>query len=417
MEITATGRRNVRSRGSEVWVTELADANGRVIPVDELRVEGDWERREQDGSVVLCSHQHQPARLRWKAKANGPLRLTLVSHPWSGVAQIRFNGVKRTIDLFSDQGIRALELDPANPGNFAADDSGHLDQRVYAARPPSLLTFANPLTLFRDMWFRRHLIWQFALRDLQSRYRGSHLGIIWSFLTPLLMLVVYTIVFGYLFNRSFGSGQEAAGLPSTQESMFVFPLILFTGLIVFNIFSECLNKAPSLVTRNPNYVKKVVFPVEILPVSTLIASLINGLIMLVLFLLGSVLFLHRFCATVLLFPLVLLPVLMLTLGLTWLFASLGVFIRDINNAIGVAVSALFFLSAIFFPIDQFSRRTELIMRMNPMANLVDDARRTLIMGLPPHWPWWVAVTIFSAVIMQVGYVWFMKSKRWFPDVL
>lgn len=417
LEIIATGRRNVRSQDSEVWLGQLTHADGRIVPLKDFDADRGWERRQEKGKEYLYSRQNQPAKLRWKGIAEGPMRLSLVSHPWSGVAEIRWNGIKRSIDLFSNDGRLELTLDPDDPSTFAPQENNHSDRRTYASRPPSIRTYANPVYLFSNLWHRRHLIWQFAMRELVARYRGSYLGTFWTILTPLLMLCVYTIVFGFLFGRDFGAPQENAGLPSTKENYAVFPLILFTGLLVFNIFAECANKSPGLITHNPNYVKRVVFPLEILPVSTLIASLLNALIMLALFFAGSILFLHRFCLTAFLFPLVLLPVLMLSLGLGWFFASLGVFIRDIGNAVGIMVSALFFLSAIFFPIDQFGGTTEFIIRLNPLANLVDDARRTLILGLPPHWLWWGGMTIFSALVMQAGYVWFMKSKRWFADVI
>lgn len=417
LEIIATGKRNVRSQGSEVWFGYLARADGSRVPHEEMRWDRGWEVRDHNGAPALCSHQRQPARLRWKGRMDGPMRLALASHSWSGVAQIRFNGVRRTVDLYSDRKQMVFDLDPADPRAFAPDDGAHLDQRVYRSRPPSVWTYANPIRTGRDLWMRRHLIWQFAMRDLLARYRGSYLGAFWSILNPLLMLVVYTIVFGGLFKRDFGQVQAASGLPPSQDNQIVFGLILFTGLLVFNIFSECVAKAPRLIVGNSNYVKRVVFPLEILPVSILVSSLINSLIMLGLFFLGSLLFLQRFCMTALLFPLVLIPVIMLSLGLGWFFSSLGVFVRDIDSAIGVAVSALFFMSAIFYSIEDFGVTIEHLLRLNPMANLVDDARRTLILGLPPHWLWWAGMLVLSALVMQAGYIWFMKSKRWFSDVI
>jgi len=417
LEITATGQKNVRSHGSEVWLCHLRQADGENVSIHAMKWESGWELRENgENGVRLCSHIHQPARLRWKGEVAGPLRLAFVSHPWSGVVQVRFNGVRRLIDLYGQGGEKSLILDPANPSAFAPDTT-QLDERIYQSKPPSLWDFANPLTLARNLWSKRMLVWQFALRDVQGRYRGSYLGIFWSLLTPLMLLAVYTIIFSGLMPRGgFDSIQKMANIPPGNAA--VFPVILFSGLIVFNIFSECINKSPGLITHNPNYVKRIIFPVEVLPFSILLSCLIHALISFSLLFLGSVLFLHRLYWTWLLLPLALLPLLMMTTGLSWFLSSLGVFVRDIGNIVSVAVSALFFLSAVFFSVDDMKHGlATYIVRANPVASVIDDVRRVLFGGAMPQWDRWAMLMLLGLLMMQAGYVWFMKSKRWFSDVL
>ncbi|MCX7014989.1 MAG: ABC transporter permease [Candidatus Sumerlaeota bacterium] len=176
---------------------------------------------------------------------------------------------------------------------------------VFTARSPSFLRFANPLTMWRRLWAQRGLIWQFTVRDVQGRYRGSFLGLFWSFFTPLLMLSVYTFIFGYVFN-SWQSGAAAATQPAVLAVRIQWVLKLFCGLIVFGVFSECVTRAPGLIVGAPNYVKKVVFPLEILPVAALGASLIHAAISMGLLLAALLVFERQLSPAIALFPLVLL---------------------------------------------------------------------------------------------------------------
>ena len=168
---------------------------------------------------------------------------------------------------------------------------------------------------------------------------------------------------------------------------------------------------------NPNYVKKVVFPLELLPVALLLASLVHAGISTLILLAGQALFLGQLSGTLLWFPLVVAALGMLTLGGTWLLASLGVFIRDIGPAVSIALTVLMFMSAIFYPSSALPGKVRWVTDANPIALIVDDARRTLVFGQPPHWVRLGLVAVASAVAMQLGYVWFMRSKRWFADVI
>ena len=261
----------------------------------------------------------------------------------------------------------------------------------------------------RNLYAHRDLIWRFALRDVQGRYKGSYLGMLWSFITPLLMLSVYTFVFGVVL-RTRWDGQ-------TGNGSLEFSLIMFSGLIVFSVFSDCLARAPALIIGSPNYVKKVVFPLEVLPASVLVSSLIQAGISLAVLLAGSMVFLGRLSVTLVYFPMVLLPLVMLTLGLAWFLASLGVFVRDIAPAVSIALTILIFVSAVFYPVSAIPESVRWCITLNPIALIVDDARRTLMFGQPPHWVRLPLTTAASALVLQLGYMWFMRSKRWFSDVI
>ena len=177
----------------------------------------------------------------------------------------------------------------------------------------------NPVKQFLNIWRSRDLIWQMTKREVIGRYRGSVLGLFWSFFNPVLMLIIYTFVFSVVFKARWGTG---------GESRFEFALILFAGLIVYNLFAECLTRAPALIVGNVNYVKKVVFPLEILPLVVMVAALFHSIVSLSVLLIFFVLASASLHWTIVFAPLVILPLLLTTIGLSWILASLGVFLRD-----------------------------------------------------------------------------------------
>jgi lipopolysaccharide transport system permease protein len=280
---------------------------------------------------------------------------------------------------------------------------------IVSSRPEDARHYANPLVMIRNLWGQRDLVRQFALREVMGRYKGSYLGILWSLLTPLLMLAIYTFVFAVVFNVRWGT--------SPSESRAEFALTLFCGLIAFNVFSECLGRAPGLVVSNPNYVKKVVFPLEILPLGVLGSALVHSLISLAILCLGLLAFVGTLPWTLIYLPLVYLPLVGLSLGVSWLVASLGVFIRDLGNFVGLALQALFFMTPIIYPISAVPEALQPVLRLNPLSSVVEDFRRVIMWGQSPDWPWWGAVTLLSGLAVVAGYVWFMKTKRAFADVI
>ncbi len=259
------------------------------------------------------------------------------------------------------------------------------------------------------LWSYRDLIRQLTWREVVGRYKGSFIGLGWSFIQPVIMLGVYTFVFSVIFKARWGveAGEDKAA----------FALALFMGLITFSIFSEVANSAPSLVLGNVNYVKKVVFPLEILPLVRLFSALINALFSLAV-LFGGVLIINHFIyPTALLLPLIWLPMMMFTLGCGYFLASLGVFVRDIGTVIGVLTTMLFFLTPIFYPVRAVPEQFHFLYRMNPLALFVEDARRVVLWGLSPDWTWFFVGMALSCAVMILGFLWFMKSKKAFADVI
>ena len=273
----------------------------------------------------------------------------------------------------------------------------------------SVIGFFNPVRIVAHLWKYRDLIRQLTWREVVGRYKGSFIGLGWSFIQPLIMLFVYTFVFSVIFKARWGV--------ESDEGKAAFALALFMGLITFSIFSEVANSAPSLVLGNANYVKKVVFPLEILPLVRLLSALINAVFSLGVLFVGILIFNHFIHWTALLLPLIWLPMMMFALGCGYFLASLGVFVRDMGTIIGVLTTILFFLTPIFYPISAVPEPFRIFCRINPIAIFVEDARRVVLWGFFPDWPWFFFGMALSIAVLVFGFVWFMKSKKAFADVI
>jgi lipopolysaccharide transport system permease protein len=272
-----------------------------------------------------------------------------------------------------------------------------------------LLWAANPFRVLRHFRQYRYLLLRLAWREVELRYRGSFLGVFWSLLTPLVMLAVYTFVFSVVFQARWGT--------SGSQSRVDFALAVFAGLTAFNLFADTVRSAPSLVLSNSNYVKRVVFPLEILPVARLLSNLVQaGLGFAVL--LAAVLLLKGGLPWTLVFlPLVIVPLSLLSLGCAFFLSSLGVFVRDIGQVVGLVVTMLLFLSAIFYPLSRLPGPYQSVLCFNPLVPMIEDVRRVTLFGLMPDWPTWSAVTLVGGLTTLAGLTWFMKSKNAFADVL
>ncbi len=267
----------------------------------------------------------------------------------------------------------------------------------------------NPVHITRSLFSNRELIFQFTSREVSGKYKGSYLGILWSFITPLIMLCIYTFVFSFIFKVRWGL--------ETSESKLQFAFILFCGLTVFNVFSECITRAPFLIISNPNYVKKVVFPVEILPVSVLGAALVHYLVSLVILIAGVSVFIGPISIHILLLPLILLPLSLTCLGLSWFLASLGVFIRDIGASIGLFTQIMLFLTPIFYPLSAIPQKYQIFIKLNILSFFVEGVRDIIIFNRSFSWQWWSVSMIASLAVFLIGYVWFTRSKKTFADVI
>lgn len=267
---------------------------------------------------------------------------------------------------------------------------------------------ASIVELFASQWRNRQLIVQLTKRDVLGRYRGSLLGLAWSFFIPLLMLAVYTFVFSVVFKARWG----VAG-----DDKVSFAIIIFVGLIVHGLFAECINRAPSLIVSNPNYVKKVVFPLEILPSVALGSALFHAGVSLVVLLTAQFLLTQRLPWTVIIFPIVLLPLLLSTTGFAWLLSALGVYVRDIGQTTGILTTVLMFLSPLFYPISALPEKYRIWLHLNPLTFIIEEGRNVLIFGRPPNWAGWGLALVVSTLISAGGFWWFQKTRKGFADVL
>jgi len=273
----------------------------------------------------------------------------------------------------------------------------------HAAQPTSLMA------LGRSLWRNRQLIAQMSRREVVGRYKGSVLGLAWSFFNPVLMLAVYTFVFSVVFQMRWGLGDE--------ESKTQFAVVLFVGMIVHGLLAEVLNRAPGLILGNVNYVKKVVFPLEILPVVSMGAALFHSLVSFGVLLLAFALFNGFLHWTAVLAPLVVLPLVILTLGLAWMLASLGVFLRDVAQTIGVITTIMLFLAPVFYPITAVPEELRPLMLANPLTFIIEQAREVLIWGRLPNWFGLGIYTLIAITVAWTGYAWFQKTRKGFADVL
>lgn len=258
----------------------------------------------------------------------------------------------------------------------------------------------------------RGLVWAMAKREIQGRYRGSALGVAWSFVYPVLMLAVYTFVFGVIFKSRWGGAAVAAGEPISR-----FAIILFAGLVVYGMFAESISKAPALITSNAAYVKKVVFPLEILPVASVIAAVVHMCVGLLVLLLAQLLTAGALPWTALAFPVVVLPFVLATTGLSWALAATGTYLRDLAQVAPLFATVMLFLAPVFYPLSAVPEAFRPLIEMNPVTGLVDAVRGVLVFGRLPDLQWlcWQYVSAF--IIALLGLAWFRLLRRGFADVL
>ena len=266
----------------------------------------------------------------------------------------------------------------------------------------------SPIEMISSIKQHHGLLFTLTKREVIGRYRGSFMGIFWSFLTPLLMLSVYTFVFGEVFNARWHRESDSQGQ---------FALMLFAGLILFNVFAECVNRMPSIIIANVNYVKKVVFPLELLPLTVVCSSLFHCFVSLVVWIAAYIIMFGVPHITVLLMPLIVMPLVLMIIGISWLLSALGVFVRDVGQLVGLLTTAMMFLSPIFFPISALPTAYQKIVHLNPLTLPIEQLREVLFFGELPDWymlGWYTLAAIFTAFI---GFAFFQKTRKGFADVL
>lgn len=264
--------------------------------------------------------------------------------------------------------------------------------------------------LLKSVFENRHLIYQMTKREITGRYRGSIMGLLWSFINPILMLTVYTFVFSVVFKARWGTG-------SVSESKSDFAVILFVGLIVHTLFAEALMRAPTLILGNVNYVKKVVFPLEILSMTSIASVLFHSLISLIVLMSAFFIFNGYIHWTIVFIPLVFFPLIIVSLGLSWLLSSLGVFIRDVGQTIAILTMILMFLSPIFYPVSALPEKFQHVIMLNPLTFIIEQSRNVIIWGKMPDFMGLALYSLSALCLMWLCFIWFQKTRKGFADVL
>lgn len=260
------------------------------------------------------------------------------------------------------------------------------------------------------IWNQRHLIKVLVLRELAQRFMGSYLGRFWLVLAPFIMLAIYAYFFGEIF-------QAKWNLSSNGESLVSFALMIFSGLLLHQFFADSISRAPDLVLSNPNYVKKIIFPTEILAVVALLATLIQMCIGVLVLLLVFALTSHTLYWTWLLLPFIYLPFIFITLGLSWILSALGVFLRDLRQIMQFVSAALLFLSPVFYPMDKLPEGLQLLKYVNPLIVVIEQSRIALFTGKMPDWSVLAVCSLVALGVSYIGLYFFVRSKPAFADVI
>jgi lipopolysaccharide transport system permease protein len=285
----------------------------------------------------------------------------------------------------------------------------------------SWLALLNPWRTIRSLAKHRELLWQLATRAISERHKGSALGVVWLVAQPLLMLSVYTFVFSMVWKATWvvaGAASAQASTESASTGMLAFASMVFAGLVVYEIFSTSVAASPVAIVQNPNYVKKVVFPLELLPLSHVVTSVLLCGVGVAVLLIGRLLMGEGISRTVFILPCVVLPMALLASGVSFVLAALGTYFRDIRPIVqGVMLQVLFFMTPIFYPMERVPAWLREYLSLNPLASLVEQSRLVLVQGETPAWRSLALVTLIALVVFQLGYAFFMRAKRGFADVL
>ena len=264
------------------------------------------------------------------------------------------------------------------------------------------------ISMFRLVWLHRRLTYRMIVREVVGRYRGSFLGLAWSFFNPLVMLAIYTVVFSMIFKARW-SGEE--------QGKAMFSLVLFVGMILHGFFSECIMRTPTVILSNVNYVKKVVFPLEILPIVILGAAFFHACVSFLVLIVFHLFVYGVPSVTLIAMPIIWFPFIVFTMGVSWILASLGVFIRDVGQFATLFSTILLFVSPVLYPVSAIPEQWRWVMFCNPVAISIEQMRAVLLWG---HWPNIVVVVVYSVLsllLAWLGFLWFQKTRTGFADVL
>ena len=259
----------------------------------------------------------------------------------------------------------------------------------------------------QSLWGNRHLIGLMVQRDFVGRYRGSMLGALWPLINPIGHLILYTFLFSVVLKVKFAASGNTGD----------FALYLMAGLLPWSCLAESLARSTTVVLESPNLVKRVVFPLQILPVVLVTSSFLSEMVAFVILFAATILCLHHVNASLVFLPLIIVSQLLFTAGLSSLLASLGVFIRDFRHFMSLGLSAWMYATPIVYPATALPAKLQFLIWINPMAGIVTDYRRVLLEGRPPDWPVYAAYTAVAIAAWTVGYWFFQKTKKSFADVM
>jgi lipopolysaccharide transport system permease protein len=253
----------------------------------------------------------------------------------------------------------------------------------------------------------RDLIAQLVRREFHIRFRGAILGTLWAIISPMITVLMYAFVFGIIFHSRWGD----------EEVPQSFLIIVLLGMCIHGVLAEALSRAPSAIVGQPGYVKKVVFPLEILPIVVTMNSAFNAIITLIIVLIAAIITNGWIPLTVLLLPIVILPYVVLITGIVLFVSSIGVYIRDMSQITGVVTTLALFLAPIFYPLSAVPEHYRFLLYLNPVTVIVENAREVTLYGHEPYWPALLIYTLVACVIFWLGYCWFQKSRNGFADVI
>lgn len=265
----------------------------------------------------------------------------------------------------------------------------------------------HPAQIFLMLRCHHNLIMQLIKRDILMKYRGSFAGLLWLIIAPLLMLSLYTIVFGIFMRVQW---------PGVTNNL-MYSLLIYVGLIILNFFSECVSRSPSMIISNTNFVKKVVFPVEIYPWVVVGSALFHAVVNIIILTVFSFFIIGKINSTILLIPILFLPLILFTLGISWFLCSAGVYIRDIAHMMAFILQILMYLSPVFYSITMLPHFFQKILYLNPLTFIIEEARSLVIFGNFPQWFYIGIYFLISFLIAYLGFLGFQKTKSGFADIL
>ncbi|MEI9813202.1 MAG: ABC transporter permease [Acidobacteriota bacterium] len=337
----------------------------------------------------------------WSQQRNGAVSLRIALPEEEGPYRVQVAPVAdrgRFISIDARVAPGSVKIETPRVANLRAEQFGQAIRTL-----PKL--FTRPL---QSIASNRKLIASMVRRDILARYRGSFGGALWTFLTPLLLMLTYFFVFGVVLKTRFSQDQSASG----------YVLYFLAGMLPWLAFSEAVGRSPSVILEYRTFVKKLVFPLETLPVNLTLAGLVTEAVGIVIFLLGLWLARGGVPPTVLWLPALLIPQVLFTVGLSWILAATGVFVRDLGQVIGFLLTLWFFLTPICYEESkELPAWISRLLAFNPVLVLVRGYRAVLLEGTSPWTPGMVALWIGSAAVAILGYAWFHRLRKSFADVI